>query len=76
MVYWKYHAKDAEHNDILIKVILRNNTNNLFTWPQQNDECWTPLINILCLISAQLIQGSSGRQFKLKEGLLKNMNNF
>ena len=51
--------KSEEYNDLYISFM--KNNNHLFYWPppHKSDECWVPVTDILCLINAPEVQGSS-----------------
>ena len=64
--------KSEEYKDLYISFMKSNN--HLFYWPPpfKSDECWVPFTDILCLVNAPEIQGSSARFYTLlKEDMKK-----
>ena len=56
-----------EHGDVIISFMSRNSSTNIISWPSRKDECAVPLQNVLCLLSAPVVTGSTGRQYKLSQ---------
>ena len=68
--------KSAEHQDLYINFMITNN-NQLFYWrpPSKSDEYWIPFTDILCLVNAPEIQGSSARFYTLQKEDIQNIEN-
>ena len=57
--------RSEENGDVTINFMSRNINTNIIAWPSHKDECAVPLQNVLCLISAPVTTGSTGRQYTL-----------
>ena len=38
-----------------------------FSWPSNEDKCGVPMMDMLCAVGAPIMQGQSGRQYKLDQ---------
>ena len=65
--------RSDEHGDVTINFMSRNRNTNIIAWPSPKDECAVPLQNVLCMISAPVVCGSTGRQHKLSEDSLSHV---
>ena len=48
---------------------MKQGRGNTFSWPPENkkDQCWVPLLDILCEVEAPDVKNRSGRQYQLSE---------
>ena len=65
--------RSDEHGDVTINFMSRNVNTNIVAWPSRKDECTVPLQNVLCMISAPVVCGSTGRQYKRSEDSLSHV---
>ena len=62
--------QSEEHGDVIVNFVSRNSEINILTWPSRKDECAVLPPNVLCVIKAPIITGSSGRYYKLSHDVL------
>ena len=68
--------KCMENEDIYVSFMsCCGPSHNLF-WPQRKEESWVPLIHVLTRVSVPTVSGRSGRQYKLDEDDIKNVEHF
>ena len=59
----------TENNDAKVSFMHPHGPATSFFWPTKIDDCWVPIVHILCQVPALLTVGSSARRYKLdKDG--------
>jgi hypothetical protein len=59
-----------DNNDAKVSFMHPHGPAMSFFWPTTEDDCWVPIVHILCQMPALLIVGSTARRYKLdSEGL-------
>ncbi len=73
-------AIGKDEGDILINFMECNKVTLALKWPLKEDQCYVPIVHVLCIIPAPDLDGSSGRQYKLDAETVKiildNFSNF
>ena len=58
---------DPVNDDFKIKFMHPNVPSRSYNWPNQNDICWIPRLNVISIIEAPSLSLLSGRQYISKE---------
>jgi hypothetical protein len=60
----------SDNNDAKVSFMHPHGPAASFFWPTMVDDCWVPIVHILCQVPALLLVGSTARRYKLdSEGL-------
>ena len=63
-----------EQNDVYVRFMTRAKNSNALSWSEDTrNECWVPFQDIICVVSAPEMQGHGGRQNRLTNKDVKNI---
>ena len=63
-----------EQNDVYVRFMTRAKNSNALSWSEDtHNECWVPFQDIICVVSAPEMQGHGGRQYRLTNKDVKNI---
>ena len=68
--------KCMENEDIYVSFMCCCGPSHNLFWPHWKEESWIPLIHVLTRVSVPTVSGCSGRQYKLDEDDIKNVEHF
>ncbi|XP_065684929.1 uncharacterized protein LOC136097009 [Hydra vulgaris] len=65
--YWlgMVYEVDKENDDFMVKFMHPHYPSRSYHWPNQDDNCWVPRMNVICLVKTP--STSSGRQYQISK---------
>ena len=63
-----------EQNNVYVRFMTRAKNSNALSWSEDTrNECWVPFQDNICVVSAPEMQGHGGRQYRLTNKDVKNI---
>jgi hypothetical protein len=56
---------DKENDDFMVKFMHPHYPSRSYYWPNRDDNCWVPRMNVICLVKTP--STSSGRQYQISK---------
>ncbi len=58
--------RNETEQDLLVNFMRRSDDRTL-SWPTRKDECYIPILDVLCLIDVPVVMGASARLYQLSQ---------